>query len=150
MELVMDRKKIIALIISSMLENTWKSGLGRFLIRKREIKVTVQELEKVKKELNEIVCTIYAEKNVIVPMGSLLGDHVIPTETDDYFYFLLISSRKVKIMISDLTSSLVSGKVISMQRAQNAIVWWFRDLQKNPLNVRYDLEEIEDILRKGG
>ncbi|MGM0439429.1 MAG: hypothetical protein ACQEP3_03310 [Patescibacteria group bacterium] len=152
MEVSKTRQEVIDQLIEFMIFLSWNDKLGRVLIRRKRINLAINKIEKTKELLKEILCTIHMKNEVLIPMGSLHYEKKIPDELDLGFYFASVTNE-VTVIISQINKQPdLTRKNIGERRARNALIQWFSQLQNDPDSIRYDLEEIQEILKnkRGG
>ena len=148
MEVIKTRQKFIKKAVHFMLLLSWESKLGRVLIQKGEINPLFQKIEEVELFLEKASYTIHMKERVLMPMGSLKAENVSLENLN--FYFLSINNG-IQVITSKMSQfPQMRLRKIDQKRSENALIYWFRDLQMNPTSVRDDLQKIKDILRKKG
>jgi len=150
MRVINNRKLVIDLSISIMVDSAWKSRLGNILIEKGELRLSADSLLKLRGKMNKSLYIINTKIGIFVPMGSLLS-RSLEIKNPKNFYFLLVNSTNLEVILSKL-SDFYSFKesVISESRARNAIVYWLRDWQLNSDLIEEDLLKIKEKIQKEG
>ncbi len=139
--------EVINRLIKFMISASWEDTLGRTLIRRGQISLSVEKIEQTKKFLQKTICTIHTENDILIPMGTLFESDQSSDGESFAFYFAALS-EKITVLITRLENVPKMKFKTGESRTKNAMIQWFSQIQTNPEAVKLDIKKIEAILQK--